>query len=364
MPQRAADGGTSPSGHNRNNDSLDAFMESCRADPHTVPATAAPRVYPEPRRGQVEDTPLTASRQAHPQRDYTALGQVTAASEGHATASCAADRTTDERGAPGEGARVEAATNTASEPIGPPPGTAPPWGRGYLDYARLEGDANRPGEQAEQAATRDLGLWVPRLTAGEQLALAVRIRWQVTSRSRHVAEGTRTMAHVTFGHQTGHTPPATKDHPGQWHYVATRLMAHMGAYSPDEMNGLHWQWHQRAALRIRATMQDHDIWEIPGSPGYQGHASGHRRPQSEDVPEPPRQAARQNSPECPRGPAPGMGSPCGTYRSPVRPFAPRRGPGSPHASGMQCGTTEQRQKTRNPSWQPHTASRGAASRLP
>ena len=23
-------------------------------------------------------------------------------------------------------------------------------------------------------------------------------------------------------------------------------------------------------------MQDHDIWEIPGSPGYQGHASGHR----------------------------------------------------------------------------------------
>ena len=290
--QRAAEGGTSPNGHNRDDDSFDAFPESCRGDPHTVPAPAAPRVHPEPRRDQAEDTPLTASRQAHLQRDYTALGQVTTAGEGQATASGAADRTADERGAPGEGACVEAATNTASEPIGPPPGTAPPWKRGHLDYARLEGDASHPSEQAEQAATQDLGLWVPRLTAGEQLALAVRIQWLLSSRSRHLAEGTRNMADVTFGHRTGHTPPATMDHPGQWHYVATRLMAHMGAYSPDEMNGLHWQWHQRAALHICATMQDHDIWEIPGSPGYQGHASGHRRPRSQDVPEPPRQAAR------------------------------------------------------------------------
>ena len=99
------------------------------------------------------------------------------------------------------------------------------------------------------------------------------------------------MADVTFGHRTGHTPPATMDHPGQWRYVSTRLMAHMGAYSPDEMNGLHWRWHQRAALRIRTAMQDRNIWDISGSPGYQGHASGHRQPRSQDVPEPPRQAA-------------------------------------------------------------------------
>ena len=343
-PQRAADRGTSPSGHNRDDDSFDAFMESCRGDPHTVPAPAAPRVHPEPRRDQAENTPLTASRQAHLQRDYTALGRVTAAAEEQATASGAADRTADERGAQGEGARMKAATNTASELIGPPPGTAPPWGRGHLDYARLEGNANRPGEQAEQAATQDLGLSVPRLTAGEQLALAVRIRWLLTSRSRHPAEGTRTMADVTFGHRTGHMPPATMDHPGQWHYVATRLMAHMGTYSPDEMNGLHWQWHQRAAPRIRATMQDHDIWDIPGSPGYQGHASGHRRPRSQDVPEPPRQAARRNSPER----QPGTGSPSGTYRSPLQLFAPRRSPGSPRASGVQGGRPEQRQETRNP----------------
>ena len=165
-PQRAAEGGTAPNEHNRDDDSFDALMESCRADPHTVPAPAAQRVRPEPRRDQAEDTPLTALRQAHLQRDYTALGQVTTAGEGRATASGAADRTTDERGTPGEGARVEAATNTASEPICPPPGAAPPWGRGHLEYARLEGDASHPSEQAEQAATQDLGLWVRRLTAG------------------------------------------------------------------------------------------------------------------------------------------------------------------------------------------------------
>ena len=156
------------------------------------------------------------------------------------------------------------------------------------------------------------------------------------------------MADITFGHQTGHTPPATMDHPGQRHYVANRLMAHMGVYNPDEMNVLDWQWHQRAALRIRATMQEHNIWDIPGSPGYQGHDSGHQRPRSQDVPEPSSQAARRDSPERPRGPPPGMGAPSGTYRSPLQPLSPQRGPGSPHTSGMQCVTPEQHQETRNP----------------
>ena len=66
-PQRAAEWGTSPDRHNRDDDSFDAFMESCR--PHAVPAPAAPRGHPEPRRDQAEDTPLTASRQAPVQRD-------------------------------------------------------------------------------------------------------------------------------------------------------------------------------------------------------------------------------------------------------------------------------------------------------
>ena len=354
-PQRAAGSETLPSGHNGDDDCFNAFMESCMDGPHKVRTPAARHVRPEQRCDHAEDTPLTIPRQGHLQREYTALGHTghgTAAGDGHAAARRAADQTTDEHGAQESGARVEAGTNTASEPTGSPLGTAPPWGRGHLDYARLEGDASRPSDQAEQAAARDLGLWIPRLTAEEQFALAVRLRWLLTWQSRHLAEGTRTMADITIGHRTGHTPPATMNHPGQWHYVATWLMAHMGANNPDEMNGLHCQWHQHAALRIRATLQEHNIWDIPGSPGYQGHASGHQLPRSQDVPEPLRQAARRNSPERPRGPPPGMGSPSCTYRSPLLPFAPRRSQGSLHTSGMQGGTPEQRQGTRNPGSSP------------
>ena len=102
-----------------------------------------------------------------------------------------------------------------------------------------------------------------------------------------------------------------------------------------------------AALRIRATMKDHDIWKVPGSPGYQGHASGQRRPRSQDVPEPPRQATRRNSPERPRGPPPGEGSLSGTYSSFLQPFAPRRSAGSRHASGCKAArrNNAKRQRT-------------------
>ena len=68
------------------------------------------------------------SRQAHLQRDYTALGpakHATASGDRHAAASGAADQTPDGREAPGSVGRVEASTNTASKPTGPPPGTAP-----------------------------------------------------------------------------------------------------------------------------------------------------------------------------------------------------------------------------------------------
>ena len=149
------------------------------------------------------------SRQAHLQRNYTALGHTghaTAADDGHTAANGAADQTTDKRGAARSGARVEAGSNTASKPTGPRPGTALPWGRGHLDYARLEGDASRPSDQAEQAAAQDLGLWIPRLTAGEQLALAVAsdrclLRGPVTSRREPAPWQTSTLA---IGQGTGH----------------------------------------------------------------------------------------------------------------------------------------------------------------
>ena len=85
---------------------------------------------------------------------------------------------------------MEVGTNTASEPTCQPQGTTLPWGRGHLDYTRLEGDARHSSNHAEQAASQDLGLWIDRLTTEEQFALAVRIRWLLTSQSSDLAEGT------------------------------------------------------------------------------------------------------------------------------------------------------------------------------
>ena len=369
MPKRAADRETSPGGQNNDEDSFNAFVESCRSDPHTDPAPAAPRGHPEPRGNHIEGAPLTVSRQSHLQRDYTALGMKTehaaATDDGPATASRAADQAPDEHSAQGSGTGVDAGTNTTSKPTSPPPGTTAFWGRGHLNYTRSEGNARLPNAHAEQAAAQDPGLWIDRLTTAENLNLAVSIRWLLTSRSCHLEEGTRTMADITFGQRAEHTPPTTMDQPGHWHYVATWLMAHMGAYSPDEVNGLSWQWHQRAVLRICTAMQRRNIWAIPGSPGYQARASGHRQPRSQEVPEPPRQAARRNPPGRHQGPPPGVGSPSGTYRSPLRPFAPRRDQGSPHTPGVQGSTPERHQQTKNPgrSWRRSRTPPPAARRV-
>ena len=89
--------------------------ESCRSDPHADPAPAAPRVRREPRRDHTEGTLLTVSHRAHLQRHYTALGKTehaTAADDGPATASGAADQAPDERSAQGSRSRVEAGSNT------------------------------------------------------------------------------------------------------------------------------------------------------------------------------------------------------------------------------------------------------------
>ena len=201
----------------------------------------------------------------------------------------------------------------------------PAWVRGHLHYARSEGDARRPNAQAEQAASQDLDMWINRITTGERLALEVSIRWLLTSHSRHLGEGPSTMADVAFGHRAEpHAPPTTMDLPSQWHYVVTRLMAHIGTHSPDEMNGLHWLWHRLAALRIRTAMQRYNTWAISGSTGYQGHALGHRQPRSQEVSEPARQTARQDWAGRHQGPPPGLGSLPSTHSSPLRPFAPRR----------------------------------------
>ena len=279
-PKRATDRGPSSGGHTRDEDSFHAFMESCRSASQTDPAPTAPRSHPEPRGNHTGNTPLTVSRQAHLQGEYAPLGAGTedtaATDDEHATARGAAGQTPDEpprHSAQASGTRVERYTTTAREPAEQPPRATPAWGRGHLDYVRLGGNARRPNTHAEQAAAQDLDVWINRITTGERPALGVSIRWLLTSHSRHPEEGTRTMADMAFGHQAEPQQlPSTMDHPSQWPYVATRLMPHMGSYSPDEA----WLWHGRAALRIRTAMQRHNIWAIPGSPYYQGHALGHR----------------------------------------------------------------------------------------
>ena len=45
----------------------------------------------------------------------------------------------------------------------------------------------------------------------------------------HIMNGTRTLADVIFDQrEERHSPLPTMEHPSQWQYVATRLMAHMG----------------------------------------------------------------------------------------------------------------------------------------
>ena len=286
------------------------------------------------------------SREAHLQRDYAApearTEDTAVTCDGHTTPSGAADQTPDEpprHSAQGSGTRVGKGTNTASEPAEQPPSAPPAWGRRHLEYARSEGDVPRP-TATEQAAANDLDLWINRMTTAERLALAVSIRWLLTSHSHHLEDGTRTMADVDFGHRAArHAPPTTMDHSSQWHYVATWLRAHVGAYSPDEMNGLHWFWHQRAALHIQATMQRLNIWAIPRSPGSQGLALGHWRPRSQEVPEPPSQTAHHDSPRRHQGRLPGVHplretwKPPPTFRTAVGP----RQPSCPGDEGRDAG---------------------------
>ena len=269
-PKRENDRGPSPNGHTLDEDSFDAFMESCRSAPHTDSTPIAPRSHTEPRGDHTGGRFLTVSHQAHLQRDYAAqvasTDNTASTEDGHVTAREAAGETPDEpprHSAQGSKTRVEAGTDTASEPADQPPRTTLSLGRGHLDYARSEGDARHP------TAAQDLDLWIDKITTGERLALAVSIRWLLTSHSRHLEEATRTMADVASGHRAEpHAPPTTMDHPGQWYYVATRLMAHMGNYSPDEINGLHWRWHRRALhLYSHATAQHLGNQRLPGIPG-------------------------------------------------------------------------------------------------
>ena len=173
---------------------------------------------------------------------------------------------------------------------------AEPWGQESLDYARSEEDSQRPTVEADRVAALDVDLWIAWISDVEQLTIQVRTQW-VLMDIHNIRNGTCTMANVIFNHPEGRdSPPPTMEHPSQWRYVATPLMAHMGAYTPDALNQLHRQWHHRAALRIQEVLIGQNIWTIrtplPRGQPSPDKATGHQRQRSPTTQGPPRQMAR------------------------------------------------------------------------
>ena len=264
---------------------------------------------------------------------------------------------------PTHGVQTPAAADTISGPTEQmPPQVAQPWAQERLDCAESEGDVQRPSAEADRAAALDLDLWLPQTCDVEQLTLKVRTRW-ILMDTHHIMNGTSTMGDVIFDHLEGrHFPPLTMGHPCQWWYVATRLMAHIRAYTTGNLDSLHWWWHHRAALRIREALLRHIIWAIrtphPRGPSYLGSATGQRRRRSLTTQWPPRQMARTSNLQSPHRPPPDVALPCSPQRSPVRPFTHPR----PDHSDQRTRETETRQHSPRTPIPPRGSSRSAGTR--
>ena len=140
-----------------------------------------------------------------------------------------------------------------------PPRVAQPWGQESPNYAQSEGDAQRPSAETDRLAALDLDLWLPRTSNVQQLTLQVQSRWILID-IHHIMNGTRTMADVIFDQREGQpAQPPSMQHLSQWRYVATRLLADMGAYTPGDPDLIHWRVHNKAALRIREALLQHNI---------------------------------------------------------------------------------------------------------
>ena len=247
--------------HLDDDQSFAAFIASCRDGAPTTGSTttsALRNVSDDGGTTNPAQDPASVSHQAHLRSNYAALGS---AAETHATIGGdgrtsgqpegVASQRPGAQDALAHEVRAPAETATVSGLVeGVPPRMTRPWGQESLDYAKSEGDAQHPSAEADGAAALDLDLWIPWISDVEQLTIQVRTRW-ILMDVHHIRTGPRTMADVIFNLREGRqSPPPTVEDPGQWLYVATRLMARMRAYTPDDLNLLHWQWHHRAALRI------------------------------------------------------------------------------------------------------------------
>ena len=208
------------------------------------------------------------------------------------------------QGAPASGVQAPDETGIVSGLMeGAPPRMTRSWGQETVDHAQSKGGAQRPTAEADQAAAHDLDLWISRISDVEQLTVQVRTRW-ILMDVTHIRTSARTMADVTFNLREGrHSPPPTMEYPGQRRFVATCLMAHMGVYTPDDINRLNWRWHHRAALHIREALIRHKVkasrTSVPKGPPTPDRTKGHQRQRSPTAQGPPRQVAHTGHSQSP-----------------------------------------------------------------
>ena len=147
----------------------------------------------------------------------------------------------------------------------------------------------------------------------------------------------------------------------QWHYVATRLIAHMGPYNRDEMNGLNWQWHQRAACASVRSCRSTTSWT----------SLGHRA--TKDTPQATGGRGTKTSRSIPgrRRAVTPWNAHGGHHQGWVPPLAHTEAPCEHSARGEARAVltprgckAASRNNAKIPSPQPHAASCGTASRLP
>ena len=294
-------------GHLHDDESINASMSTYRdGAPATGPATISTPRLMAPRGDLAAPTRdhASASPQANLCRNYATLGpmaaiQAATTGDDHAGGRHmeVAHQNPPKQCVTTPGAQTEAAAGTISGPTERmPTRMAQPWGQDSLGYAHSRGDTQHPSAGEERAAALDPDLLLSKTPDMEQLILRVRTLCLLMD-IHHIINGTRIMADVILDHRGGrHSPAPTMEHPSQWRYVANRFMAHMGAYTPGNLDPPHWRWHHRTALRIRGALVRHSIWTIRTprlwGPAAPDRATGHQRQQSPTTQRSPRQMAR------------------------------------------------------------------------
>ena len=318
-----ADQGLQTNEHPHDDESFAASMATRRGGAPTTgpaPTSALQHTVQNREPNSPARNPASTSHQAHLRRQYAPLGSVaathaTTAGGGHAggpsvevTSQCrhAQDALT-------HGVQTPAAASTVSGPVEwVPPRVAQPCRQESLD-------CRSPGPPTWSSSLSSSG------PGGSS--------WLYTTSGTAPAPW-RTSNSTTVRGDT--CRPPTMEQPNQWRYVATCLMAHMGAYTPDDLNRLHCWWHHRAALRIPEAPIQQIIWTIrtplPWGPPTPDRGTGHQRQRSPTAQGPPTGSTHQPLAEHTRK-NPQSGTPMRSTTEPTPAVSP-----PPAAADGSCGS--------------------------